>query len=255
MTFQEKYARYYNFLYQDKDYKGEVDYIRSLIRRYQPHAQSILDLGCGTGSHALLLAEQEYQVDGVDSSAKMIEAANMQLCNQPQDIISRIKFEVGDIRTIRLKQKYDVLVSLFHVMSYQTLNEDLSAVFETAKLHLSPGGIFIFDCWYGPGVLSDRPSTKIKRLENESVSIVRIAEPVMFSAENLVDVNYQCFITNKEDDTSESFKETHRMRYIFQSEVKLFLEKFQMEFVECREWMTDAVPSLNSWNVCFIVRV
>ena len=254
MNFQEKYASYYNIIYQNKDYAGEVDYILSLLNKYQPNLESILELGCGTGKHALILSEKGYQIDGVDLSNEMISIANGQLQILPHNIVSKVHFKQGDLRTVRMAKKYDAIVSLFHVMSYQTSNEDLSAAFETAKVHLKPGGIFLFDCWYGPGVLSDRPTTRVKRLENSQISMLRIAEPVMLPNENLVDVNYEIIITDKNDLTSNHFHERHRMRYLFQPEVKLLLEKHNLELLQCNEWVTNAIPGFSSWEVYFLAR-
>ncbi|MGO8176209.1 SAM-dependent methyltransferase, partial [Rhizobium ruizarguesonis] len=64
---------------------------------------------------------------------------------------------------------------------------------ETVSNHLEDGGIFIFDFWYGPAVLWQRPSTRVKRLENDEISVVRVAESVVHDAENIVDVNYTIF--------------------------------------------------------------
>ncbi len=254
MNFRENYAQYYDLIYQDKDYVGEVNYILSLLSQVQPELESILELGCGTGKHAIILSEKGYQVDGIDLSPEMIAIANEQLRKNSQYIDSNIKFKQGDLRTIQIEKKYDTVISLFHVMSYQTSNEDLSAAFATAKAHLKPGGIFLFDCWYGPGVLSDRPTTRIKRLENKQVSMLRIAEPVLLPNENLVDVNYEIIITDKNDLTSNHFHELHRMRYLFQPEVKLLLEKHNFELLQCNEWITNAMPGFSSWEVYFLAK-
>src|SRR5450432_1981030 len=72
------YSRYYDLLYRDKDYAAEASYVRSLIGQHCPAATSILDLGCGTGRHALLLAEHGYRVTGVDGSPDMLIAARSQ---------------------------------------------------------------------------------------------------------------------------------------------------------------------------------
>jgi len=45
----ERSAGFYDELYEGKDYAGEADYVDALIRQYRPGAQSLLDLGCGTG--------------------------------------------------------------------------------------------------------------------------------------------------------------------------------------------------------------
>ncbi|MBD0389278.1 MAG: class I SAM-dependent methyltransferase, partial [Nostoc sp. C3-bin3] len=160
----------------------------------------------------------------------------------------------GDLRTIRLNRHFDAIISLFHVISYQTTNQDLQATFATAKAHLKPGGVFIFDCWYGPAVLSDRPSVRVKRLEDEEISITRIAEPVMHPTQNLVDVNYQVFIKDQNNGAVEELQETHRMRYLFKPEVDLLFKNFQLEPIECREWMTNSEPGFDTWGVYFVGR-
>ncbi|MUG99025.1 methyltransferase domain-containing protein [Scytonema sp. UIC 10036] len=249
------YARYYDLLYRDKDYVGEAQFIRQLLQIHASDAISILELGCGTGLHAVLLAKEGYQVHGVDISTQMLEISQSRLAQLPLDIASRLKFSQGDIRLFRTKQQFDAIVSLFHVVSYQTTNKALQATFATVKSHLKPGGVFIFDAWYGPAVLSDRPTTRIKRLEDEEVTITRIAEPVMYANENLVDVNYQIFIKDKNSGVLEELQETHCMRYLFKPEIELLLQQFQMELLEYREWMSDREPGFDTWGVYFVVRI
>jgi len=247
------YSRFYNLLYRDKDYTGEADYVRSLICRHHPEATNILDLGCGTGRHDLLLAKMGYEMTGVDMSAEMLAVANAQLASllpPPSSLI----YHQDDIRSVRLDPTFDVVISLFHVMSYQVTNTDLQAVFATARAHLKPGGIFIFDCWYGPAVLTDWPAVRVKRLEDEAIAVTRIAEPVMHPNDNLVDVNYHVFIRDKASGAVEELRETHRMRYLFRPEVELFLREAGLSPVESAEWMTGKEAGFNTWGVCFVVR-
>ena len=75
------YSRYYNLLYKDKDYKGEAGFIHDLIQKYSPGAKSILDLGCGTGRHDVLLAEKGYVMTGVDMSEEMLLIARSHQLN------------------------------------------------------------------------------------------------------------------------------------------------------------------------------
>lgn len=255
-----KYSSYYDLLYKDKNYLGEVAYIYNLIQKYNPDAKSILDLGCGTGRHDYLLAETGYSVTGVDQSCEMLEIAREKIKIQFEistplyQSKSSISFIQGDIRTIRLIERFDTIISLFHVMSYQTSNEDLNAAFKTAKIHLKKGGLFIFDCWYGPAVLTDKPVVRVKHLENEKISVTRIAEPIMKPNENIVDVNYHVFIRNKFSNEVEEIKETHRMRYLFKSEIEELLRVGGLELLSCEEWMTGKGLGFDTWNGCFVCK-
>jgi len=251
MTVFGAYSHYYDLFYRDKDYAGEADYVRSLIVRHQPDAQSILDLGCGTGRHALLLAEKGYTVTGVDRSEQMLAGARKAVtaANNPS-----CDFHLGDIRTIDLNRQFDVVISLFHVISYQCGNEDLVAAFATAKRHLKPGGIFIFDCWYGPAVLSEKPETRIKRLEDEAAEITRMVEPVLRVNDNCVDLHYRILVKNKDDSRVEEISEVHSMRYLFRPEVELLLSRVGLTLSAAMEWLSSKAPDKTSWGVCFVAR-
>ena len=245
------YSRYYNLLYKDKDYAGEAEYVNGLIRKRHPMAKSILDLGCGTGRHDLLLAQMGYEVTGVDQSEEMLAEANAQLLSlNPQPPLPT--FQQGDIRSIRLDRTFDVVISLFHVMSYQVTNADLRAAFATARAHLEPGGIFIFDCWYGPAVLTDRPALRVKRLEDDALAVTRIAEPVMHPNENLVDVNYHILIRDKATGEVEELRETHTMRYLFAPEVGLLFDASCLRMKELCGFRSAQIPGFHTWNAVFI---
>jgi len=249
------YARYYDFLYRDKDYAGEAQYVHKLIQRYAPGAHSILELGCGTGAHAVLLAREGYRIHGVDLSTDMLERAKNRLIEMPPEQASRLKFSQGDIRAVRINGKFDAVISLFDVISYQTTNEDLHAVFGTIKAHLKPGGAFIFDCWYGPAVLNDHPVVRVKRVEDGKIAVTRIAEPVMYPNENCVGVNYQLFVRHKVDGTIEELHECHRMRYLFAPEIVNLLAQEDLVLLRCEEWMTGRPLGFDAWGVCFVARL
>ena len=245
------YSRYYDLLYRDKDYAGEVRFVRGLLEKHRPGTESILELGCGTGTHAGLLAEQGFTVHGVDRSLDMLDQARARRDALPGAVSSRLDFSPGDLRTFRCNQKFDAVLSLFHVMSYQTTDHDLSAALATAKAHLREGGIFIFDCWYGPAVLRELPSTRVKRLEDEQIEVTRIAEPLLLVNRNCVDVRYQILIREKPGDRVETLNESHLMRYLFFPEVESLFERAGRKLVFSCQWMAGKEPGADTWGVCF----
>jgi SAM-dependent methyltransferase len=248
------YARYYDLLYRDKDYDAEVQFVHRLIKAYSPNARNLVNLGCGTGRHDILFAKEGYYIHGIDLSNEMLEKANERVSHLSAELASRLKFTQGDARSIRLGEPFDIVLSLFHVISYQVTNDDLIAVFKTARKHLKPGGLFIFDVWYGPAVLSDPPTVRVKRLEDDHIQVTRVAEPVLHPNENVVDVNYQVFIRDKNSSAVEEITETHRMRYIFKPEIEYCAKQIDMELIDTCEWMSSSIPNTSSWNVCFIIK-
>jgi len=247
-----KYAQYYDLLYRDKDYYGEVRFIDRMIQKYAPSAKHLLELGCGTGIHAEQLAAARYTVHGIDLSDEMLKSAEDRLQHLPKEVAKRLSFQCGDIRRFHHSGRFDAVISLFHVMSYQTQNSDLLAVFNTAKQHLKPKGIFIFDCWYGPAVLSDPPVVRVKRLEDERIEITRIAEPEMYPNENRVDVHYQVFIKDKSSGKVEILEETHKMRYLFAPEIEQMLALSGLSLINYEEWLSGNELDFSTWNGCFI---
>lgn len=245
----DAYAAYYDLLYKDKDYLGEAQFVRDLLSKNGAAVGSILELGCGTGKHAEHLARLGYGVHGVDVSSAMVTAANVR---KPADVAERLEFALGDVRDVRMGKPFDAVISLFHVASYQTTNADLGAMFTTAAAHLKPGGVFLFDCWYGPAVLTDRPVVRIKRMYNDDAEVLRIAEPVMHPNENIVDVNYTVLVRQKGMEQVSELRETHRMRYLFAPEVELLLGQAGMRLVERMEWLSGKTTGFESWAATFV---
>jgi SAM-dependent methyltransferase len=254
MNVFKDYAHYYDLLYQDKDYEGEAHFIRHLISNYSPNAKTILELGSGTGRHAKLLAQAGFRVHGVERSPEMLAQCQVHCDSLSQDLREALDFTQGDLRTCDIKQSFDTVISLFHVISYQISNEDLIAAFRTARKHLNPGGIFIFDVWYGPAVLHTPPEIRIKRIENEAFGLIRIAEPNMHINDNIVDVNYQILMQEKGSTHWNCFSETHHMRYLFQPELALLLQMADFDLLETCEWLTGQEIGTNTWGACFVAQ-
>jgi SAM-dependent methyltransferase len=233
-------------LYKDKNYKREADYIQSLIIQFaKKGTRTLLDIGCGTGMHAYYMTELGYEVTGIDTSQEMITQA---IAKE----IPNSDFRVENASCFSLAKKFDVIISLFHVLSYHTVTANAMAMIKNAAEHLNENGILIFDFWYGPPVLTEKPSIRIKRLEDDEVKVTRIAEPVLKIEENIVDVNFELLIQEKSSNQYTIVKEVHPMRYFFKPEIEQYLDFAALKSLHFREWMTGRVPSTQSWGVCCV---
>lgn len=244
----DTYAHYYDLLYGDKDYVAEAEYVASCIREHAPRATRILELGCGTGAHAEYLARMGYEVHGVDMSEAMLERAEARRAALPPELAARISFSHGDVRSVRTNQTYGAVISLFHVMSYQTATADIAAALHTAATHLARGGVFLFDFWYGPAVLMQKPEVRVKRLEDAAIKVTRIAEPVMQVNDNVVDVHYTVFVEFKAMQQVEQIKEQHRMRYLFLPELQQLLASGGFNVLGQYRWMDTRAPDETTWT-------
>jgi SAM-dependent methyltransferase len=240
----DAYGRYYDLLYREKDYVAEADYIARLLRAYGP-GMELLEFGCGTGKHARLLAERGYRVLGVERSAEMIAHA------EQSEGFSCIE---GDVCNMRLGRTFDAVLSLFHVVSYQTSNVSACAIFDRAAEHLRTGGIFIFDVWYSPAVYAQRPLPRVKRLSDEHVDIIRIAEPRVYPNENRVDVHYTIVVKDLASAKVREVREVHPMRHFSLPELDLLAERSGFERVLAEGFLSGSPPGDDTWGLCLVLR-
>lgn len=244
------YAYYYNSFYQDKDYAAEARQVDNLLKTYGREISSLINFGCGTGRHDLELAKLGYRCEGVDVSPAMVRLATENARQEKADVI----FSVSDIRKFEPKQKYDAVISLFHVVSYQNSNQDAADTFRSARRVLNKGGLFLFDVWYGPGVLCDLPVVRIKEVEDDVCRLVRIARPAMHDKENIVDVNYEVFVMEKETGKTKVINEVHRMRYFFRPELEYMLRETGFELMDNLDCRTLGETDYTSWTSYFIAK-
>ena len=248
-VFQD-YAYYYNAFYQEKDYAAESSQLDTLLKRYGSNIKKIINYGCGTGKHDVALSKLGYRCAGIDMSPLMIDIARENIKKEKVEI----DFVVADIREYEPAQKFDAVVSLFHVMSYQNSNDDILAAFRAARKALDKGGLFLFDVWYGPGVLSDQPVVRVKEIQTNQHKLIRIARPVMHDKTNVVDVCYEVLIIDKESNETKTINETHHMRYFFRPELEFYLKETDFELVDNLDCGTLDETGYDSWTSYFVAR-
>lgn len=243
----DDYSQYYDILYGDKSYVEEVGYVNNLMKGCGFPGGDILEFGSGTGGHGCLLVSKGYRVHGIERSLKMIQNAVIK---------DGFTCEYGDACTVKLNKKFDIVLALFHVVSYQTSNDSLEAIFKNAAMHLKKGGLFIFDFWYTPAVNNFKPSVRVKRVANDEFSVTRIAEPTIYENKNMVDVNYTIFIEHNEIINSNkniSFKETHSMRHLSLPEIEFLSKYCGFKLIKAEEFLTGSNLSETTWSACVVL--
>ncbi|MDQ0967608.1 SAM-dependent methyltransferase [Flavobacterium sp. W4I14] len=243
----EEYSQYYNLLYKDKNYGVEVDYVIDLIKQYNQGGQHILELGSGTGIHANLFAKKGYNVLGLERSVNMVEIAS-------QKKSKNVQFQIADITHFEVEKKFDIALSLFHVISYLTNNKQLISTFKNVFKSLNPGGLFIFDVWHSPAVYHQKPEKRTKTLKNNTIEVIRYANPIVFSEQNTIEVNYEINVREISTNKTSIIQEKHPMRHFSQPEIELLSFTTGFEVLNSEEFLTKNSPSVDTWGVCYILK-
>jgi len=249
-VFGRVYADQYDLLYTDKDYEAECDLIEDVFRKYgNGEIRTILDLGCGTGNHAIPMVRRGYQVTGVDISEDMLACARAKAQTAGTE---RQNFLHGDIRNIDLHHQFDCVLMMFAVLGYQTTNEDVLSALNTVSRHLKPGGLFICDVWYGPTVLMQRPTERVKIIPTPKGKIIRNASGHLDTFRHLCEVRYHILRIEDQRVISES-DEKHTMRYFFPREMAILMHHADLKMADiCAFGNLELQPSEDTWNVLVI---
>lgn len=135
-----EFSKVYDKFMEFADYDGWHDFVKFIIDGSNFDSETLLDLGCGTGE-VMKRFINEYRCTGVDISEEMLSVAREKF----ESIGVSSEFFCQDMRTLDLKEKYDIVISLFDTFNHLVSLYDLVRLFEGVKSHLNEGGIYIFD--------------------------------------------------------------------------------------------------------------
>lgn len=240
------YADAYDIVYRDKDYAREVEVIGRLFERHKTSAiKSVLDLGCGTGRHAILLAQNNLDVVGIDQSDAMLDHARK--LAQESKPNSSLTFFKGDIRDLEAGSTFDAAVMMFNVLGYMTSNEELLAALRSVRRHVRDGGLFVFDIWYGPAVAAHPPTDRIKEFKRPANEMIRVAKGNIYPPENRCDISIRMITIDNNTVTSDT-NESHSVRYFFPLEIDLALRQTGFRMAAIHQFPNiDKRPDTDTW--------
>jgi ubiquinone/menaquinone biosynthesis C-methylase UbiE len=136
-----KSAQFYDALYHFKDYAAASTQVDELIQQRHPEAQTLVDVGCGTGKHLDQL-RHHYQVEGLDLSHELLAIA--------RERCPGVSFHKGDMVNFDLGHSFDVVTCLFSAIAYVRTLENLQRAVACMSRHLQPGGLLIIEPWFSP---------------------------------------------------------------------------------------------------------
>jgi SAM-dependent methyltransferase len=141
--YEQSFGKDYLLIYNHRKRQDAAEEIAKMIVWLNLPSQSkVLDLCCGTGRHAIALADAGYRVTGVDLSAELLQEA------RAADMDNRIRWIESDMRNLPFKEsteRFDAVLNLFTSIGYFEEDSEHLKVLEQVRLALKPEGRFIID--------------------------------------------------------------------------------------------------------------
>ena len=163
-------------------------------------------------------------------------------------------FQYGDICNIKLRRKYDIILSLFHVLSYQISETNINNFFKNARHHLKTNGLFGFDFWYTRAVKFQKPKTRFIEVKKKGFRIIKLAEPLKDYFKNTFNINYTVILKNLRNNSVNIIKENHKIRHFSLHALKKLCKKYKFEFLHTSELISNNRPCKNTWGVFCLLR-
>ena len=267
------FALVYDTFMDETPYEEWCDYLVELLNRYGDSSMSdleadtnlrqekntILDLGCGTGTLTELLARKGYDMIGIDNAQEMLQIAIEKRAQSGLDIL----YLLQDMREFELYGTVGAVISVCDSVNYLLEEEDILQAFRLVNNYLYPKGVFIFDfntVYKYATVIGDTTIAE----NREECSF--IWENYYHGKEEINEYDLTIFVREDADpeatcDRSEPaeplfrrFQETHYQRGYRLEQMKRLVEQSGLEFVEALDADTHGAVSDESERIYIVAR-
>ncbi len=208
----KKFATYYDKIYENVDYEGESEFINWAVKKHKTSPGiDLLDVACGTGSHALIL-KTNFNVTGVDINENMLEIA--------REKVPEADFIKGDMKKLELERKFDVIICIFSAIHYNINYSELENTLTNFYNNLENGGILIYDLSFNTenwieGIVS------VDTVVEEELKIARICQSKLKNG--IFNANFVFLV--KDEDKFDFDIDEHRLGVFEIDEVTKLMEK------------------------------
>lgn len=241
----DNFSRFYDMLTDNVEYEKRADYFCRLLSMCGIKEGILLDLGCGTGSVSVKMAEKGFDVIGVDSSIGMLNAAQQKMFESGRHMLLLNQ----KIQEIDLYGTVDCAICVLDGINHLDSAGDVRKTFEKVSLFMNPGGAFAFDVntiHKHKNVLADNAFVF------EPDGLFCVWQNNYNSSDNSVEISLDFF---EEEDgvyyrTGESFSE----RAYELDEIKKWLEDSGFEVVGIFDDLTTDEVRADSEKAVFLAR-
>ncbi len=241
------FAYIYDQLMKDAPYEQWVDLIIDSISRYHQGATKLLDVGCGTGEIAVLLANKQLTVTGVDLSEDMLAVAQSKAASNQVNIL----FLQQDMRYLTgFSEPFDVVTICCDSLNYLETKEDIQLTFQAVHAHLETNGLFIFDV-HSIHKIQNVFANATFADQDEDVSF--IWNSFLGDEPNSIEHDMTFFV--KREDLYERYDELHYQRTYSIEDYSMWLKEASFDILKiCGDFQLENIPNTTTERNFFICK-
>lgn len=242
------FAEIYDTFMENVPYTAWCRFITEKLAAYGAKDCLLAELGCGTGSMTLLLAEAGYDMIGIDLSEDMLEQAMEKAAEAGME--NKILYLCQDMSAFELYGTAGAIVSVCDSVNYITEEDKLLEVFRLVNNYLDPGGLFFFDM---------NTPYKYETYLSDNV-FAENSDKGSFIWENAYDketgINEYALTLylREENDKYQRFEEYHFQRAYAKEKMEQLLAQAGLELIAVYDDYTDNAPKETSERLCFLAR-
>jgi len=247
-----RHADLYDLFYASKPYAAEAGYLHDLLRRFSTSpAHRILDIACGTGSHAIELAKLGYDVVGTDISDDMLACAG----RKAAAAASTVRFEKQDMRLLDVGQgPFDGVLCLFDAIGHVQTTAAIKQTFQAVHRQLRADGLFILEFWHAAAIAGGYDPLRVRRFDTERGEILRLSETTLDLAAQCATVQHAIYDL-RADGTYEFAREQQVNRFFSLQEMIDLLDDCRFDTARYYSgYSSDEMLTPETWHIVLVAR-
>jgi SAM-dependent methyltransferase len=237
------FAKHYDLIYCDKDYKADAHIVARFWDRPGMDRIRMLEIGAGTGNHTMLLAPRVGEMVSVEIDADLASVARRKLAESRLANVRLVQEPLAALPP----EPFDHACALFHVLNY-IAPEEMPEFLRALAARMKPRSRFIADLWNGEAALGDPPRPECRTKASGTTQIRQDIRPELHSAERRVTLNYEIEISGP--DLSERFEERLALHLWTLPDLEERFRRAGFGHIEFYDYVRFPAPaSKNSWKV------
>jgi SAM-dependent methyltransferase len=247
-----RHADLYDLFYSSKPYAAEASYLHGLLQRFSKlPVRRVLDIACGTGSHAIELEKLGFEVVGTDISEDMLACAR----EKARRVSSVVHFEKEDMRVLDIASSpFDAVLCLFDAIGHVQTTTAIKQTFKAVHRQLRDDGLFVLEFWHAAAIASRHDPLRVRRFATEQGQILRLSETTLDLALQCATVQHTIYDL-RADGTYEFAVEHQVNRFFSLQEMNDLLDDCHFDVAKYYSgYSTDEILTSDTWHIVLVAR-